>query len=79
LILGQPDEAGFLKLIEENRPKIYFFTTPHFVARIGALILIGGDLFASWKIIQNRRSTPQPIADAPVMEWLNQQRKTLCR
>src|SRR5881394_1261655 len=49
---------------------IYFFTTPHFVARMGALILIGGDLFASWKIIQNRRSTPQPIADAPVMEWL---------
>ena len=49
---------------------IYFFTTPYFVTRIGTLILIGGDLFASWKIIQRRRSTPQPIADAPVMEWL---------
>jgi CubicO group peptidase (beta-lactamase class C family) len=49
---------------------IYFFTTPYFVTRIGALILIGGDLFAAWKTIQRRRSTPQPIADAPVMEWL---------
>src|SRR5258708_6077312 len=49
---------------------IYFFVTPHFVTRIGALILIGGDLFAAWKTIQRRRSTPQPIADAPVMEWL---------
>jgi CubicO group peptidase (beta-lactamase class C family) len=49
---------------------IYFFTTPYFVTRIGTLILIGGDLFASWKLIQRRRSTPQPIADAPVMEWL---------
>src|ERR1700720_4048502 len=34
------------------------------------LIIIGGDLFASWKLIQRRRSTPQPIADAPVIEWL---------
>src|SRR5688572_28331465 len=49
---------------------IYFFTIPHFVTRIGVLILIGGDLFASWKKIQSRRSTPQPIADAPVIEWL---------
>lgn len=49
---------------------IYFFTTPYFVTRIGTLILIGGDLFAAWKTIQRRRSTPQPIADAPVMEWL---------
>src|SRR5579864_56476 len=44
---------------------IYFFTTPYFVTRIGTLIIIGGDLFASWKLIQRRRSTPQPIADAP--------------
>lgn len=49
---------------------IYFFTTPYFVTRIGTLILIGGDLFAAWKTIQRRRSTSQPIADAPVMEWL---------
>ncbi|MGA2662814.1 MAG: hypothetical protein ABSH34_35485 [Verrucomicrobiota bacterium] len=49
---------------------IYFFTTPHFVTRIGDLTIIGGGLLASWKIIQSRRSTPQPIADAPVMEWL---------
>jgi hypothetical protein len=49
---------------------IYFFTTPHFVIRIGALIIIGGDLFASWKLIQRRRSTLEPIADAPVIEWL---------
>lgn len=49
---------------------VYFFTTPYFVMRIGTLILIGGDLFASWKLIRRRRSTPQPIADAPVMEWL---------
>jgi hypothetical protein len=34
------------------------------------LTIIGGGLLASWKIIQSRRSTPQPIADAPVMEWL---------
>ena len=49
---------------------IYFFTIPHFVTRIGALILVGGLLFATWKSIQSRRSTPQPIADAPVVEWL---------
>src|SRR2546426_8158092 len=44
---------------------IYFFTIPYFVTRIGVLILIGGDLFASWKTIQSRGSSPQPIADAP--------------
>ena len=49
---------------------IYVFTTPYFVTRIGYLIIIGGMLFASWKSIRRRRSTPQPIADAPVMEWL---------
>src|SRR5437660_4604030 len=49
---------------------ICFFTTRYFAARIGSLIIIGGDLFALWKIIQRRRSIPQPIADAPVMEWL---------
>src|SRR5258708_3739485 len=49
---------------------IYFFTTRYFVARIGTLIIIGGDLVASWKLIQRRRCTPQPIADAPVIEWL---------
>jgi hypothetical protein len=31
---------------------------------------MGGALFASGKLIRRRRSTPQPIADAPVMEWL---------
>jgi len=49
---------------------IYVFTTPYFVTRIGYLIIIGGMLFASWKSIRRRRSTPQPIADAPVVEWL---------
>ena len=49
---------------------IYIFTTPYFAARIGYLIIIGGMLFASWKSIRRRRSIPQPIADAPVMEWL---------
>jgi len=49
---------------------IYIFTTPNLVVRIGYLIIIGGMLFASWKSIRRRRSTPQPIADAPVMEWL---------
>jgi len=49
---------------------IYIFTTPNFVVRIGYLIIIGGMLFASWKSIRRRRSLPQPIADAPVMEWL---------
>jgi len=49
---------------------IYVFTTPYFVTRIGYLIIIGGMLFASWKSIRRRRSIPQPIADAPVMEWL---------
>ncbi|HWN95747.1 MAG TPA: hypothetical protein VNT99_11990 [Methylomirabilota bacterium] len=49
---------------------IYVFTTPYFVTRIGYLILIGGGLFASWKTFRRRRSKPQPIADAPVMEWL---------
>jgi hypothetical protein len=48
----------------------YFFTSPNLVMRIGDLILIGGALFASWKTIRCRRSTPQPIADAPVIEWL---------
>jgi len=49
---------------------IYIFTTPNPVVRIGYLIIIGGMLFASWKSIRRRRSLPQPIADAPVMEWL---------
>src|SRR5690242_19915267 len=49
---------------------IYLFTTPYLVTRIGYLIIIGGMLFASWKSIRRRRSIPQPIADAPVMEWL---------
>jgi len=49
---------------------IYIFTTPNLVVRIGYLIIIGGMLFASWKSIRRRRSRPQPIADAPVMEWL---------
>ncbi|HKS38699.1 MAG TPA: serine hydrolase domain-containing protein [Verrucomicrobiae bacterium] len=49
---------------------VYVFTTPFFVTRIGYLILIGGGLFASWKTFRRRRSTPQPIADAPVLEWL---------
>ena len=49
---------------------IYVFTTPYFVTRIGYLIIIGGMLFASWKSIHRRRSIPQPIADASVMEWL---------
>jgi CubicO group peptidase (beta-lactamase class C family) len=49
---------------------IYIFKTPYLVTRIGYLIIIGGMLFASWKSIRRRRSIPQPIADAPVMEWL---------
>jgi CubicO group peptidase (beta-lactamase class C family) len=49
---------------------IYVFTTPYFAARIGYMIIIGGMLFASWKSIRRRRSIPQPIADASVMEWL---------
>ena len=49
---------------------IYIFTTPNPVVRIGYLIIIGGMLFASWKSIRRRRSIPQPIANAPVMEWL---------
>jgi CubicO group peptidase (beta-lactamase class C family) len=49
---------------------IYIFTTPGFVTRLGYLIIIGGMLFASWKSTRRRRSLPQPIADAPVMEWL---------
>ena len=49
---------------------IYVFTAPNFVVRIGYLIIIAGMLFASWKSIRRRRSLPQPIADAPVMEWL---------
>jgi hypothetical protein len=49
---------------------IYVFTTPNFVVRIGYFIIIGGMLFASWKSIRRLRSVPQPIADAPVMEWL---------
>src|SRR5207247_5204066 len=49
---------------------ICFFRTRYVAARIGSLIIIGGDLFALWEIIHRRRSIPQPIADAPVMEWL---------
>jgi hypothetical protein len=49
---------------------IYLFLFPNFVQRIGNVIIIGGMLFASWKSIRRRRSIPQPIADAPVMEWL---------
>lgn len=49
---------------------IYFFTTPYFETRFGTLIIIAGDLFVSWKLIQRRHSTSQPIADAPVIEWL---------
>lgn len=49
---------------------IYFFKFPYFLERMGIVIIIGGMLFASWKSIRRRRSIPQPIADAPVMEWL---------
>src|ERR1051325_7957365 len=49
---------------------IYVFTTHGIVTRIGYLIIIGGMLFASWKSIRRRRSTPQPIADASVLNWL---------
>jgi len=49
---------------------IYVITTPNVTVRTGYLILIGGMLFASWKSIWRRRSIAQPIADAPVMEWL---------
>ncbi|MES2571890.1 MAG: serine hydrolase domain-containing protein [Verrucomicrobiota bacterium] len=49
---------------------IYVFTTPYLIARIGYLIIIGGMLFASWKSLRRRRSIPQPLADASVMEWL---------
>jgi hypothetical protein len=50
---------------------IYFVIFPYLVARIGVLIVIGGMLFALWwMVIRSRRSVPQPIADAPVAEWL---------
>src|SRR5207245_11364685 len=39
---------------------IYFFVFPHFVERIGDLIIIGGYLCSVWKIIQRRRCSPHP-------------------
>jgi hypothetical protein len=50
---------------------IYFFTTPHLVSRIGDLIVIAGAVFIGWKLIHTRRSVQQPLADAPVKEWLH--------
>jgi CubicO group peptidase (beta-lactamase class C family) len=48
----------------------YVIRTPYFFARLGYLIIIGGMLFASWKAIRRRGSAEEPIADAPVTEWL---------
>ncbi len=48
----------------------YFFTTPYFVARIGALILAIGGIVSIWRTNRARRFTPQPVPDAPVIEWL---------
>jgi hypothetical protein len=69
--LNTTDFVGLALYIAVTIPFIiYFFVFPNFAMRIGDVIIIGGYLFAAWKIIRRRRSITQPIADAPVMEWL---------
>src|SRR5262245_15073084 len=54
---------------------VYFFMIPYPVTRMGDLIVIGGALFASWKLTRCRRRTPRPNAGAPVAQWLKQERE----
>ena len=54
---------------------IYFFIFPYPGTRIGALIIIAGSLFASWKLIETRRRAPRPDAGAPMAHWLKQERE----
>ena len=47
-----------------------FLKFPLLAARIGLVITIAGEAFSIWKQIRARRVSPQPTADAPMMEWL---------
>jgi CubicO group peptidase (beta-lactamase class C family) len=54
---------------------VYFFLFPNPVSRIGCLIVIGGSLLISWKVVQCRRRTPRPNAAASLAHWLKQERE----
>src|SRR5262245_41107511 len=53
---------------------VYLFKFPYPLTRVGSLIVIGGALFAAWKMIEGRRRVPQPDAGVPVAHWLKQER-----
>ena len=55
---------------------VYFFTIEFPVTRIGALIVVAGELFVSWKLIRQRRRA-EPDAGVPVAAWLKQEREWL--
>lgn len=56
---------------------IYLFTIPYPVTRLGSLIVIGGLVIASWKMIQSRRKAPRSDAAMPVALWLKQERERM--
>jgi hypothetical protein len=47
----------------------HFLKTP-LLPRIGIVIASAGVAFSIWKHIRARRMSPQPTADAPIMQWL---------
>src|SRR5688572_6262949 len=56
---------------------MYFFKIPYPVTRIGALIVVAGELFVSWKLIQRRKRALSPDTGVPVAVWLKQEREWL--
>ncbi len=56
---------------------VYFFTIPYPVTRLGALIVIVGELFVAWRLNQTRKLALYPDTAAPVNLWLQQEREWL--
>lgn len=52
----------------------YYLTIPYPITRIGDLIVIGGCLFASWKMIESKMRAPRPDPSGPMAQWLQQER-----
>jgi hypothetical protein len=49
---------------------IYFFINGAPIARLGALLTVGGAVFIAWRILHARRTTPAAKPDATVVEAL---------
>lgn len=53
---------------------IYLVVFPHPLCQIGSLMIIGGVILSSWKLVQSNRRVPRPDPGAPVAVWLRQER-----